>query len=277
MPSITSFRTPKYIPGLGTVTKSDPALASLTFGAEPPSAPHPQEGPSHESYCTAISQKQLYYVCKRCLDFCLAVSALILLLPLLLLIALLIKVDSSGPIFFTHERVGTKRARLRGEAVWVIENFPMHKFRSMVQNADSAAHEAYIRDFVQGRVQPDRAKGGKFKLTNDPRVTRIGRILRRTSLDELPQLFNVLKGQMSLVGPRPVPPYEVACYRPGDHKRLTAPPGITGLWQVNGRCQVSFEEMIHMDLEYIQKASLWIDLRILFLTIPAVLCGRGAE
>jgi len=92
-------------------------------------------------------------------------------------------------------------------------------------------------------------QGGKFKLTNDPRVTRIGRLLRRTSLDELPQLFNVLKGEMSLVGPRPVPPYEVACYRPGDHQRLAALPGITGLWQVNGRCRVSFEEMIHMDLD----------------------------
>jgi lipopolysaccharide/colanic/teichoic acid biosynthesis glycosyltransferase len=193
------------------------------------------------------------------------------------LIALLIKLDSSGPIFFTHERVGARRTRVRGEAIWAVENFRMHKFRSMRQDADSTAHEAYIRDFVQGRVQPDKTKGGKFKLTNDHRVTRVGRILRRTSLDELPQLFNVVKGQMSLVGPRPVPPYEVACYRPGDHKRLTATPGITGLWQVHGRCQVSFEEMIHMDLEYIQKASLWIDLQILFLTIPAVFCGKGAE
>jgi lipopolysaccharide/colanic/teichoic acid biosynthesis glycosyltransferase len=153
----------------------------------------------------------------------------------------------------------------------------MHKFRSMVQDADSAMHEAYIRDFVEGRVQPNEEQGGKFKLTNDPRVTRVGRVLRRASLDELPQLFNVLKGEMSLVGPRPVPPYEVACYRPGDHKRLAALPGITGLWQVNGRCQVSFEEMIQMDLEYIRNASLWLDLEILLLTIPAVICGRGAE
>jgi lipopolysaccharide/colanic/teichoic acid biosynthesis glycosyltransferase len=277
MPSITNFRTPKYGSGLDGVIKTDPALASLPFAEELLSAPQSQEGPKHDSFSTGIPERHLYYICKRSLDLCLAAAALILLLPLLLLIALTIKIDSSGPIFFTHERVGAKRARSRGKAVWVVENFRMHKFRSMVQNADSAAHEAYIRDFVQGRVQPDKAKGGKFKLTNDPRVTRIGRILRRTSLDELPQLFNVLKGQMSLVGPRPVPPYEVACYRPGDHKRLTAPPGITGLWQVNGRCQVSFEEMIHMDLEYVQKASLWIDLQILFLTIPAVLCGRGAE
>jgi lipopolysaccharide/colanic/teichoic acid biosynthesis glycosyltransferase len=189
----------------------------------------------------------------------------------------LIKLDSAGPVFFTHERVGAKRERGNRQAVWVVKNFGMHKFRSMFKNADSRVHEAYIRDFVEGRVHPSEESGGKFKLTNDPRVTRIGRLLRRTSLDELPQLFNVLKGQMSLVGPRPVPPYEVACYRNGEHKRLTALPGITGLWQVNGRCQVSFEEMIRMDLEYIREASFWLDLQILFLTIPAVLSGIGAE
>ena len=239
--------------------------------------PSTWQGPTRVALLEENSQRTFYFFCKRCTDVCLASLLLVLLLPLLLLIAVLIKLDSAGPVFFTHERVGAKRERGNRQAVWVIKNFGMHKFRSMVQNADSGAHEAYIRDFVQGRVQPDKAKGGKFKLTNDPRVTRVGRILRRTSLDELPQLFNVLKGQMSLVGPRPVPPYEVACYRRGDHKRLTATPGITGLWQVHGRCQVSFEEMIHMDLEYIQKASLWIDLRILFLTIPAVFHGKGAE
>lgn len=235
------------------------------------------EGQSEVSPSAIISEKEFYFACKRCMDVCLAALALIILTPFLLLIALLIKIDSSGPVFFTHERVGAKRLQIRGEAMWVVGNFRMHKFRSMVHNADSAAHEAYIRDFVEGRVQPNDRGRGKFKLTNDPRVTRIGRILRRTSLDELPQLFNVLKGQMSLVGPRPVPPYEVACYRPGHHKRLTALPGITGLWQVNGRCQVSFEEMIHMDLEYIKDASLWLDLRILVRTIPAVVRGRGAE
>ena len=240
-------------------------------------APQSWEGSNQVTFSAEASEKELYFVCKRCIDLCLAGVALILFLPLLLLISVLIKIDSSGPVFFTHERVGAKRSEVRSEATWVIGNFRMHKFRSMVQNADSAAHETYIRDFVGGRVQPNEGNGGKFKLTNDPRVTRVGRVLRRTSLDELPQLFNVLKGQMSLVGPRPVPPYEVACYRPGDHKRLTALPGITGLWQVKGRCRVSFEEMIHMDLEYIRNASLWLDLQILFLTIPAVLFGRGAE
>ena len=240
-------------------------------------APQSWEGSNQVALSTETSENEIYFVCKRCIDLSLAALVLILLLPVLLLIAVLIKIDSSGPVFFTHERVGAKRLQVQGKATWVVGNFRMHKFRSMVQSADSALHEAYIRDFVEGRVQPNEGPEGKFKLTNDPRVTRIGKVLRRTSLDELPQLLNVLKGQMSLVGPRPVPPYEVACYRPGDHKRLTALPGITGLWQVNGRCRVSFEEMIDMDLEYIKNASLRLDLQILFQTIPAVLCGRGAE
>jgi lipopolysaccharide/colanic/teichoic acid biosynthesis glycosyltransferase len=239
--------------------------------------PSTWQGPTRVALLEEHSQRTLYFFCKRCTDVCLASLLLVLLLPLLLLIAVLIKLDSAGPVFFTHERVGAKRERGNRQAFWVVKNFGMHKFRSMFQNADSRVHEAYIRDFVEGRVHPSEESGGKFKLRNDARVTRIGRLLRRTSLDELPQLFNVLKGQMSLVGPRPVPPYEVACYRNGEHKRLTALPGITGLWQVNGRCQVSFEEMIRMDLEYIREASFWLDLQILFLTIPAVLSGIGAE
>jgi lipopolysaccharide/colanic/teichoic acid biosynthesis glycosyltransferase len=223
------------------------------------------------------ANRRFYFACKRFVDLCLASVILLLLTPVFLLIAVLIKLDSRGPVFFTHERVGARRKRIARKSVWVVTKFGMHKFRSMRPNADSRVHEAYIRDFVAGRVQPNEDSGGKFKLTNDPRVTRVGRLLRRTSLDELPQLFNVLKGQMSLVGPRPVPTYEVACYRNGEHKRLAALPGITGFWQVNGRCQVSFEEMIRMDLEYIRRASLWLDLQILFQTIPAVLGGRGAE
>jgi lipopolysaccharide/colanic/teichoic acid biosynthesis glycosyltransferase len=223
------------------------------------------------------SENHFYLGCKRCLDVVLAGLMLVLLLPLLLLIAVLIKLDSAGPVFFKQERVGAKRRRLEGKSVWFVRNFLIYKFRSMIQNADSSVHEAYIRDFVEGRAQASAENGGKFKLTNDPRVTGIGRILRKFSLDELPQLLNVLQGDMSLVGPRPVPPYEVAGYRDGDHKRLAALPGITGLWQVKGRCKVSFEGMIQLDLEYIRKASLWLDVKILLATIPAVLSGRGAE
>jgi lipopolysaccharide/colanic/teichoic acid biosynthesis glycosyltransferase len=225
---------------------------------------------------TADAQESsLYSCCKRCLDIVVSSLLLVLLSPLLLLIAILIKLDSRGPAIFKQERVGANREVVGGKVIWVVRNFTIYKFRSMVQGAHSALHEAYIRDFVEGRATPE--TGGKFKLTNDPRVTAVGRALRKFSLDELPQFFNVLKGDMSLVGPRPVPPYEVACYQNGHHKRLAALPGISGLWQVKGRCQVSFDEMIEMDLEYIRKASLLLDLKILILTVPAVLSRKGAE
>lgn len=223
------------------------------------------------------SESIFYGVLKRCMDICLSTTLIILLFPLLLLIALLIKLDSPGPVIFTQERVGARRQRFGRQRVWIVHNFPFYKFRSMVRDADQSLHEAYIKDFVEGRAQPSPESGAKFKLTNDPRVTRVGGILRKFSLDELPQLFNVLRGDMSLVGPRPVPTYEVAGYRPRHHNRFAALPGITGWWQVKGRCQVSFEEMIRMDLDYIRNASFWLDLKILFLTLPAVLSRRGAE
>jgi len=233
--------------------------------------------PSRIALVADRRENNFYPAAKRFVDVLLAGFLLILLFPLILLIALLIKLDSPGPVFFKQERVGAKRQWLGKRAIWIVRNFTMYKFRSMVQNADSSVHEEYIRDFVEGRVSPSPENGGKFKLTNDARVTRVGRLLRKFSLDELPQLINVLIGDMSLVGPRPVPPYEVACYGNEHHKRLAALPGITGFWQVKGRCQVSFEEMIRMDLDYIRKASMWFDFKILFLTIPAVLSRRGAE
>jgi lipopolysaccharide/colanic/teichoic acid biosynthesis glycosyltransferase len=225
----------------------------------------------------AGSENLFYGVLKRSLDLLLATALIILLLPLLLLIALLIKLDSPGPVIFTQERVGARRQRFGNHRCWVVQNFTFYKFRSMVRDADPSLHEAYVKDFVLGRAQPSRESGGKFKLINDPRVTRVGRFLRKFSMDVLPQLFNVLKGDMSLVGPRPVPPYEVAGYQARHHNRFAALPGITGWWQVKGRCLVSFEEMIRMDVDYIRNASLWLDLKILFLTIPAVLSRRGAE
>ncbi|MEW5961321.1 MAG: sugar transferase, partial [Chloroflexota bacterium] len=211
------------------------------------------------------------------IDVVLATILLILLAPLLLIIAILIKLDSPGPIFFTQERVGARRKSYNGRIIWEIQNFEVYKFRSMVHNADPAIHRAYIKAFIEGIVEQSAENGGKYKLTNDPRVTRLGGLLRKTSLDELPQLINVLKGEMSLVGPRPVPTYEVAEYQEWHHERLAALPGITGFWQVYGRCQVSFEQMIEMDVEYIRNQSLWLDLNILWRTIPAVLSGRGAE
>jgi lipopolysaccharide/colanic/teichoic acid biosynthesis glycosyltransferase len=223
------------------------------------------------------SADEFYFRYKRCLDVVLAGGLLLLLLPLFAVIAVLIKWDSAGPVFFKQKRVGAKRQQLGRQMIWIVRNFEMYKFRTMVENADPAVHEAYIRDFVAGRVEASEESGGKFKLTNDPRVTRIGRFLRKFSLDELPQLINVLNDDMSLVGPRPVPPYEVACYGDEDHKRLAAMPGITGLWQVKGRGRVTFEGMVRMDLEYIRKASLLLDLKLMLLTIPAVLSRQGAE
>jgi lipopolysaccharide/colanic/teichoic acid biosynthesis glycosyltransferase len=226
---------------------------------------------------TVNRSRHLYFRCKRLIDLVLTVLLLVLLWPLMLLIAILIKLDTPGPVFFVQERVGARRRSERGQATWEIRNFTVSKFRSMRANVDQSPHQEYIRAFVQGRVGPAPGGGARFKLANDPRVTRMGRILRGTSLDELPQLLNVLKGEMSLVGPRPVPTYEVAEYQEDDTRRLAALPGITGLWQVKGRADVSFVEMIRMDREYVRNQSLWLDLKILVATIPDDICGRGAR
>jgi lipopolysaccharide/colanic/teichoic acid biosynthesis glycosyltransferase len=213
---------------------------------------------------------------KCLLDRALALLLLIILAPLMLVIAILVKLDSPGPVFFSHHRVGARRRIVDGHVVWDVREFRMIKFRSMVHNADQSLHQAYIKAFAEGRVE-EAAENGAFKLSHDPRITRVGRVIRKLSLDELPQLFNVLRGEMSLVGPRPVPPYEVAEYQPWHHERLAALPGITGMWQVHGRCLVTFEEMIRLDIEYVRNRSLWLDFKLLLLTIPAVISGRGAS
>src|SRR6266446_3421684 len=220
-------------------------------------------------------ENAFYLACKRFLDLILAGLLLIVLLPLFAVIALLIKLDSPGPIFFRQERVGAKHRSLGTKTIWVIRNFTMYKFRSMVADADSSPHEAYIRDFVKGRAPSLLAPEGKFKLTNDSRVTRLGRFLRKFSLDELPQLLNVLKGDMSLVGPRPLPVEDCAQYTSEHRRRLDVTPGVTGLWQVMARANPSFEICMILDLAYIEKWSFLLDCRILLKTIPAVLAGEG--
>jgi lipopolysaccharide/colanic/teichoic acid biosynthesis glycosyltransferase len=224
-----------------------------------------------------VRDRAFYHFFKRVLDLTVATLALVILLPVMALIAVLIVLDSGWPIIFAQERVGARRRTRDGFSYWQQTTFTCYKFRSMVQNADSSVHQAFITSFVEGCVEASDASGAKFKLTNDPRVTLVGRILRKTSLDELPQLVNVLKGEMSLVGPRPLPLYEVTQYKDWHRERLAALPGITGLWQVQGRCEVPFEEQIRMDIEYVRNPSLWLDIRLLFLTIPAALSGRGAE
>jgi lipopolysaccharide/colanic/teichoic acid biosynthesis glycosyltransferase len=227
-----------------------------------------------------ISQRNeapLYFLLKRCFDLAFAVALIILLSPFMLLIALCIRFDSAGPVLFVQERVAARRHATGARTVWELRKFRIYKFRSMFQDADQSVHRVYIEAFVEGRLAPPNGGESMYKLVQDRRVTRVGRFLRKTSLDELPQLINVVRGDMSLVGPRPVPTYEVAQYKPWHYERLSALPGITGFWQVRGRCRVPFDEMVRMDIEYARCQSLWVDLKILLLTIPAVLSGDGAE
>ncbi|MFO7568594.1 MAG: sugar transferase [Smithellaceae bacterium] len=202
---------------------------------------------------------------KKMMDVAGSAIGLVFLTPLFLAIAAAIKATSRGPVFYRQERVG-----LNGKT------FNMLKFRTMKTNCDSAQHQNYVKKFIcdqkNAAVEP-----GVYKLMNDSRITMVGRILRRTSLDELPQLINVLKGDMSLVGPRPPIPYECELYDLWHRRRLlSCMPGITGLWQVAGRSRTTFDEMVRLDLKYIREWSLWLDMKILFRTPGAVVNGSGA-
>jgi exopolysaccharide biosynthesis polyprenyl glycosylphosphotransferase len=204
---------------------------------------------------------------KRGLDIAGSLTLLLVLTPIFLLIAALMKLTSPGPILFRQARVG-----------YMARPFTMLKFRTMRVNADPRLHHEFVTRFIKSSAQLDPA-GSKalFKLTNDPRVTPPGRILRKTSLDELPQLWNVLRGDMSLVGPRPPLTYEVEQYQPWHLRRVReAKPGITGLWQVGGRSRTTFDEMVRLDLRYARNRSLWTDIKILLATPRAVISGKGA-
>jgi lipopolysaccharide/colanic/teichoic acid biosynthesis glycosyltransferase len=220
----------------------------------------------------AVTHSPAWFRLKRATDLVLVVPLLLLLLPVLLIVAVAVKLDSPGPCLFVQERVGARRRKRADDTVWELCTFPMFKFRSMVHGADPTLHRAHIQAFVEERLDTR----DTVKLTGDPRITRVGRLIRRTSLDELPQLLNVLRGEMSLVGPRPVPIYEAAAYLDWHRERLAALPGITGLWQVKGRGVVSFTEMVRMDIEYVRRQSFLLDLEILLSTLPAVVSGRGA-
>ena len=204
-------------------------------------------------------------ILKRTFDLIVAALAIVLLLPLWLLIALLIKLDSRGPVFYTQERVGMD-GRL----------FLLYKFRTMKAGADPELHREYQKAFIAGRAEANIGNDNKptYKLLADPRITRIGKLLRRTSLDEVPQLLNVLLSDMSIVGPRPPIPYEVEAYELWHRKRLDMKPGLTGLWQVSGRNRLPFEEMVRLDLFYIENWSLLLDLKIILRTVLVMIEGH---
>lgn len=197
-----------------------------------------------------------YLFFKRLFDIIISFFALIVLFPLLIIVALVIKLDSRGPVIFIQKRVGKDG-----------EEFLFYKFRSMVHGAERLKEHLHHLSETDGPI---------FKIKHDPRITRIGRFLRKTSIDELPQFFNVLKGNMSLVGPRPPLPEEVAKYTPHQLKRLSIKPGLTCLWQISGRSNISFYEWIELDIYYINYMSFLLDLKILIRTIPVVITGRGA-
>jgi exopolysaccharide biosynthesis polyprenyl glycosylphosphotransferase len=207
---------------------------------------------------------------KRISDIVISLIAIILTAPIWILISILIKLDSRGSVLFRQERVG-----MDGRI------FLCYKFRTMQSDADENLHrEAYRKNIVGATEEANAGDAEKpifGKVKDDPRVTKIGKFLRRTSLDELPQFLNVLRGEMSVVGARPPIPYEVAEYDLKHRRRLDMKPGITGLWQVSGRNRLTFEEMVKIDLYYIENWSLWLDLKIILLTLPAVLRGDGAR
>ena len=215
------------------------------------------------------SPKRLPLLAKRSMDIFGSFVAILFCLPLFLGIAIAIKLTSKGPVFFCQQRLGQYGKK-----------FNFLKFRSMYVNNDATIHREFVKSFIANANGGSQTAGGRsaYKLTADPRVTRIGSFLRKTSLDELPQFLNVLQGHMSLVGPRPPVPYEAECYQVWHRARLlSAKPGITGLWQVGGRSRVKFDEMVRMDLKYANSWSLWLDIKILLRTPRAIVSGNGAH
>jgi len=213
-----------------------------------------------------LPHRTLYHLAKRVMDIIIIVLALPLLLPLMALCALAVRLDSPGPVFFVQKRAG-KGGR----------QFRMYKFRTMHNNVDRSAHKDFMRAFVNGDIGQKDSSKNIYKPFQETQVTRVGRILRKTSLDELPQLFNVLKGDMSLVGPRPNVPWEVEEYRGWHKERLEVLPGITGLAQVQGRSGISFDRIVKYDIEYIEKQNLLMDLKVLGWTVLSVIEGKGAH
>ena len=217
----------------------------------------------------SVKPKKFQAGLKRCIDIIGAIVGLLLFSPLMLVTAIAIKADSPGPIIFKQLRIGRKGNR-----------FSFYKFRSMYFNGDDHLHREYVTNLIKGdlkEINQGDEEAPLYKIKSDPRVTPVGKIIRKTSIDELPQFFNVLKGEMSLVGPRPPLPYEVEKYETWHLRRiLEVKPGITGLWQVDGRSTTSFDDMVRLDVRYARNWSLWLDAKILLKTVRAVIHSKGA-
>ncbi len=208
---------------------------------------------------------RLNRIAKRVMDLAISLLVLPVLLPLMGIIAVIIRLDSSGPAIFKQTRVGRGGRR-----------FTVYKFRTMQHKLDDSFHQAFMTAFIQGQMEEGDDGKTVFKPFKESQVTRVGRFLRKTSLDELPQLINVIKGEMSLVGPRPNVTWEVEAYKNWHRERLAVLPGITGLAQVNGRSSISFDTIVRYDIEYVRHQSVWMDVQILWKTVASVLNGRGA-
>ncbi len=224
-----------------------------------------------------------YFSLKRLIDIVFVLATSIFTLPLMVLIVILIKLDSKGPVIYKQTRVGAERWEKEGFSYWREKEFTIYKFRTMFNGSNHKLHYDFIKAYIQGdhkrmlELQPNQSTVTMNKLNGDPRVTRVGRWLRKTSLDELPQIWNVLVGEMTLVGPRPPIPYEVEMYSPWHRRRLASVPGLTGWWQVKGRCTTDFDEMVRLDIEYLEKQNILLDMKVILLTVPAVLTAKGAE
>jgi exopolysaccharide biosynthesis polyprenyl glycosylphosphotransferase len=231
------------------------------------------QGPTNRTLYPDLSQREegrkLSRMMKRMMDILGSVLALVFFSPIFLVVAVAVKATSRGPVFFRQPRIGQYG-----------NSFVFLKFRSMYVDNDAAVHKEYVQQLIAGKADKNPSNGngqGVYKLTTDSRITRVGEFLRKTSLDELPQFYNVLKGEMSLVGPRPPVPYEVEAYDIWHRRRLLeAKPGITGLWQVSGRSRVNFDDMVRLDLQYARNWSPWMDIKILLRTPGAVVLGEGA-
>lgn len=212
----------------------------------------------------AFAIRSSYLKTKRVLDILFSLLVMIPICLVVAIVAVCIRFETPGPIFYRQKRLG-----LNGH------EFMMLKFRSMYINNDDSVHRQAIARFMDGQKLNEGKEDTSYKKNDDPRITKVGRLIRKTSIDELPQFFNVLRGDMTLVGPRPPLLYEIERYEQRDWLRLAGKPGLTGIWQVYGRSRVSFKEMVEMDIQYLQQQSHLLDLKLICLTVPVMLFGRG--